>query len=88
MQDFFCTGQRLSAQHPCLPDTVWRGCVIMIPRFAFVVPLYFLLNNNRFFCPNEEAAMGIIVVSLPCTTYLCGSLIAFVKAAQIYFLGA
>ena len=24
----------------------------------------------NLFCPGEEAAMGIIVVSLPCTTYL------------------
>ena len=30
-----------------------------------------------FFCPGEEAALGIIVVSLPCTAYLCGALTAF-----------
>ena len=28
-----------------------------------------------FYCPNKEAAMGIIVVSLPCTSYQRGSLI-------------
>ena len=28
------------------------------------------------FCPDKESAMGIIVVSLPCTAYLCGALIA------------
>ena len=27
----------------------------------------------QFCCPNEEAALGIIVVSLPSTTYLCGT---------------
>ena len=32
------------------------------------------LNN---YYPNKEAAMGIIVVSLPCTAYQCGSLTAF-----------
>ena len=26
-------------------------------------------------CPGKEAALGIIVVSLTCTTYQCGSLI-------------
>ena len=41
-----------------------------------------LAGNFRFmaicltaFCPNEEAAPGSIVVSLPCTAYLCGALI-------------
>ena len=28
------------------------------------------------YCPGKEAAMSIIVVSLPCTAYLCGALIA------------
>ena len=32
-------------------------------------------QQGKFFCPGEEAAMGIIVVSLPCTAYHCGSLI-------------
>ena len=30
---------------------------------------------NKVCCPGEEAALVIIVVSLPCTTYQCGSLI-------------
>ena len=30
-----------------------------------------------YYCPGKEAALGIIVVSLPCTAYLCGTLIAF-----------
>ncbi|MBC7688272.1 MAG: hypothetical protein H7211_08850 [Aquabacterium sp.] len=29
----------------------------------------------RFYWPIKEAAMGIIVVSLSCTAYLCGSFI-------------
>ena len=29
------------------------------------------------YCPGEEAAIGIIVVSLPYTAYRCGSLIMF-----------
>ena len=41
--------------------------------------LFFLFGiyTIRFYCPNEEAAMGIIVVSLPCTTYLWATLITF-----------
>ena len=35
------------------------------------------LANKRVNCPNKEAAPGSIVVSLPCTPYQCGSLIAF-----------
>ena len=76
MQDFFVPAEGSLFGIPvCLIQC--GGVVIMIPGFGFVLPRYFLLNNNHFFCPNEEAAMGIIVVSLPCTTYLCGSLIAF-----------
>ena len=34
------------------------------------------LNSQvNVYCPGKEAAMGIILVSLPCTAYLCGSLI-------------
>ena len=40
-----------------------------------------ILNGNNFYCPGKDAAMGIIVVSLPCTAYQCGSLIAFCKLA-------
>ena len=29
------------------------------------------------YCPGKEAAMGIIVVSLPCTTYLWAAFITF-----------
>ena len=29
------------------------------------------------YCPGKEAAMGIIVVSLTFTAYLCGALIAW-----------
>ena len=32
---------------------------------------------HYFYCPNKEAALGSIVVSLSCTTYHCGSLILF-----------
>ena len=31
----------------------------------------------KIYCPSKEASMGSIVVSLPCTTYLCGSFITF-----------
>ena len=31
--------------------------------------------KKNFFCPNKEAAVGSIVVSLPCTTYQCGTFI-------------
>ena len=33
-------------------------------------------NYKQVCCPNKEAAMGIIVVSLPCTAYLWGAFIA------------
>ena len=33
--------------------------------------------NNQFYCPGKKAAVVIIVVSLPCTAYQCGSFIAF-----------
>jgi len=36
---------------------------------------HFDLAGANNFCPGKEAAMGIIVVSLPCTTYQCGTLI-------------
>ena len=32
---------------------------------------------GSIYCPGKEAAMGIIVVSLPCTAYLWAALIAF-----------
>ena len=37
----------------------------------------FITAQSLFYCPNKETAMGIIVVSLPCTAYQCGSFIAF-----------
>ena len=36
-----------------------------------------ILNCNNFYCPGKDAAMGIIVVSLPCTAYQYGALIAY-----------
>ena len=33
------------------------------------------------FCPGKEAALGIIVVSLPCTAYLYGAFIKLYDAA-------
>ena len=42
-------------------------------RFLFL----FIDQVCQFFCPNKEAAMGIIVVSLPCTAYHWGAFIAF-----------
>ncbi|MBC7687471.1 MAG: hypothetical protein H7211_04755 [Aquabacterium sp.] len=36
-----------------------------------------LYNHLLFYCPGKEAAMVIIVVSLPCTAYLWASLIVF-----------
>ena len=40
--------------------------------------------NGRliFYCPGKEEALVIIVVSLPCTSYLCGALIAFYTKRQ------
>ena len=35
------------------------------------LPIFF----KELFCPNQEAAMGSILVSLPCTAYLWESLI-------------
>ena len=35
------------------------------------------LVEEIFYCPNEAAALGNIVVSLTCPAYLWGSLIAF-----------
>ena len=42
------------------------GCVWVI-----MLLFYTILSN----CPGKEAALVIIVVSLPCTAYHCGSLI-------------
>ena len=38
--------------------------------------IFFKGNNCILYCPGKEAALGSIVVSLTCTTYLWGSLIA------------
>lgn len=38
--------------------------------------LIFLITH---FCPNKEAALRSIVVSLACTEYQCGSLLCFRK---------
>ena len=40
------------------------------------------------YCPGKEAAMSIIVVSLPCTAYLCGALIAlyFQQVSNFVFI--
>ena len=35
------------------------------------------LNSFSFYCPGKEAAVVILVVSLPCTAYQCAALIAF-----------
>ncbi|MBC7688176.1 MAG: hypothetical protein H7211_08355 [Aquabacterium sp.] len=40
------------------------------------------LSQHRFHCPGKEAAMVIIVVSLPCTAYLCGTLIALLAGVS------
>ena len=34
-------------------------------------------------CPNKEAAMINIVVSLTCTTYLCGAFIALYNSSEL-----
>ena len=36
---------------------------------------------KNFHCPGKETALVIIVVSLTCTAYQCGSLITFYKGA-------
>ena len=38
--------------------------------------LPFFYGALWFLLPGKEAAMGFIVVSLPCTAYQCGSFIA------------
>ena len=38
--------------------------------------LPFFYGALWFYCPGKEAAMGIVVVSLPCTANQCGSFIA------------
>ena len=43
------------------------SCRLIIGRHFYGV--------NKNCCPGKEAALGIIVVSLTCTAYLCGSLI-------------
>ena len=37
-------------------------------------------EQGGFYYPGKEAAMVIIVVSLPCTAYLCGALIVLQKS--------
>ena len=39
---------------------------------------------NNFIEPSEEAAMGSIVASHSCTTYLCGSLIVLCTLRGVY----
>ena len=34
-------------------------------------------TSRNFYCPCKEAALVSIVVSLPCTAYLCGTFIAW-----------
>ena len=41
--------------------------------------MHWVLKQAAVFCPGKEAALVIIVVSLPCTAYLCGSLIVFCR---------
>ena len=36
----------------------------------------------NFYCPCKEAALVITVVSLPCTSYLCGSFIVLCLPAH------
>ena len=43
---------------------------------VFFTSLFFGSCNQNY-CPSKEAAMVIIVVSLPCTAHLWGALIAF-----------
>ena len=47
----------------------------------FIVHCSLLLLIRSFF--RTEAFHGSIVVSLPCTTYLCGTLIVFRKKAHL-----
>ena len=43
--------------------------------------LFFRLFNF-FYCPGKEAAMWIIVVSLPFTEYLCGTFIVLCRGSK------
>ena len=43
--------------------------------------------TNSFYCPGEEAAMVIIVVSLTFAAYLCGSLIVCRWKWKLIFIG-
>ena len=40
-------------------------------------------EQGGFYCPGKETAMVIIVVSLPCTAYLCGALIVLQKSFEL-----
>ena len=51
----------------------WAFQTILLLKFICLCASTALVN----YCTNKEVAMGIIVVSLSCTTYLCGTLIAF-----------
>ena len=42
-------------------------------------------SHCNFYCPNKEAAMVIVVVSLSCTAYPCGSFIVLWVKIQTHF---
>ena len=48
-----------------------------MPDTKYFLYFFYPSNTHSFYCPNKEAAMGIIVVSLPYTAYLWRALIAF-----------
>ncbi|MBC7687595.1 MAG: hypothetical protein H7211_05390 [Aquabacterium sp.] len=46
--------------------------------------MLFCVIRFIIYYPGKEAAMGIIVVSLPCTAYQCGSFIGMIgKSGEI-----
>ena len=50
-------------------------CAFSVVKFFYLVSFFFHTCYNYW--PGKEDAMVIIVVSLPCTAYLCGSFIVF-----------
>ena len=58
--------------------------IVTFTHCSLLVAYCILLIAN--YCPGKQAALVIIVVSLPCTTYLCGAFIVLCTLPSYYIL--
>ena len=72
-------GANLNTKKYLCPDLVPDPIELMNLRRQLFMRLRRKFSPRKadvYYCPNKEAAMGIIVVSLTCTAYLWATLIA------------